>query len=303
MMKMMILLFLVVFSSAGISANKNGGKTGLAFLKVGIDARATGMAEAYTAVAEGASSVYWNPAGLVNARSSNVLFNHNEWILDTREEFAALSLVSSKSAWGFHLRSFNIGDIEVRSDVPTTDPLEITSAHYFSAGMSYARKVSSSFNMGITLKYLFEKIYVDNASGFGVDLGMLYRTGFHDIRLGAVLQNLGRMGTFRQERTRLPLLVRLGAEYPLGLSFESLSARLAADLVKVNGENLHFHAGTELLLWKQLAVRTGVQLGYDAHALNFGIGFNRSSLRLDYAIVPFSQDLGTSHQFTLSFDI
>ncbi len=299
----MILFSLFVFISSGISADKNEGQTGLSFLKVGIDARASGMAGAYTAVSADASSVYWNPAGLVGARKSNVLFNHNEWILDTREEFAALSLVAEKSAWGFHLRSFNIGDIEVRGDVPSSEPLEITSAHYFSAGMSYARKIRSSLDLGMTLKYLFEKIYVENASGFAVDMGVLYRTGFHDIRLAATLQNLGRMGTFRQERTRLPMLVRIGACYPVAASSQYFSALLASDVVKADGENLRFHLGTELVLWRQLALRTGVQLGYDAHMLNFGIGFQRSSLRLEYAIVPFTRDLGTSHQFTFNFEI
>ena len=113
------------------------------------------------AVAQDASAVYWNPAGMLKAKRSNVLFNHNEWIQDIRGEFVALSLVRKKSAWGFHLRSFNITDIPVRV-IASTEPLENTSAHYFSAGMSYARRIHPRLDAGVTLKYLFEKIYVEN---------------------------------------------------------------------------------------------------------------------------------------------
>jgi hypothetical protein len=138
-MKFSFIIIVVLWLGAIVfPADSNQGKNGLAYLKIPIDARAIGMGEAYTAVTEDASAVYWNPAGLLGARRSNVLFNHNEWIQGVRGEFAALSFVRKKSAWGFHLRSFNISEIPVRV-IASTEPLENTSAHYFSAGMSYAR--------------------------------------------------------------------------------------------------------------------------------------------------------------------
>ncbi len=299
---LMIVMLIFIGVTTAKSAEDGSVKTGLSFLKIGIDARATGMASAYTAVAGDAAAVYWNPAGLLQAKSSNVIFNHNEWITDTREEFAGLSFVRQKSAWGFHLRSFNIGDIEVRQ-IPSAEPLENTSAHYFSAGMSYARKLSRNLDLGLTVKYLFEKIYVEDASGFGLDFGVRYQTGFRKMIVGAVLQNLGRMNTFRDEKTVLPLLGRIGLALPVSFRSRVVSAIVAADMVKVIHEDVRFNAGTEFLLWNQLALRTGFQAGYEAHSYNFGIGFQRSSLRLDYSILPFTDDLGTSHQFTLSFDI
>jgi hypothetical protein len=301
---MKIALMVVILSlliSNGFTASKNKGETGLSFLKIGVDARAVGMGEAYTAVSEDASAVYWNPAGLVGARHSNVLFNHNEWIVDIRGEFASLSLVRKSSAWGFHLRSLNVGNIEARADVPVEDPLETISAHYLSAGISYARRVSRNLNAGLTVKYLFEKIYVESATGFAVDFGITYRTPFQNAKIGAVLQNLGKMGKFKNEETALPVICRLGFLYNLSLKTESVTALLTADVVKPSAENVRFHLGTEVLVWNQIALRGGYLFGYEARNFALGLGFVRSAIRLDYGITPFWDDLGTTHRFSVNF--
>ena len=46
------------------------GTFGAQFLKIGVSARATGMGSAYTAVADNAEGVYWNPAGIVSVRDN-----------------------------------------------------------------------------------------------------------------------------------------------------------------------------------------------------------------------------------------
>ena len=38
------------------------------FLKIGVSARAAGMGSAYTAVANDATAIYWNPAGMAAVR-------------------------------------------------------------------------------------------------------------------------------------------------------------------------------------------------------------------------------------------
>jgi len=61
-----------------VLAAKPFGKTGTAalqFLKLGVDARAIGMGEAYTAVSDDISSVYWNPAGLAPAYQNQAFFS------------------------------------------------------------------------------------------------------------------------------------------------------------------------------------------------------------------------------------
>ncbi len=297
-----IILFILISTLGVFSANGNQGKTGLSFLKVAIDARGVGMGEAYTAVTSDASAIYWNPAGLVSSKSSNVLFNHNQWIMDIRGEFAALALVRSRSAWGFHLNSFNIGDIAVR-EIPSSEPLSQTSAHYFSTGLSYARRVQKRLDVGLSIKYLFEKIDVYTASGFALDLGLVYRLPVNGWQMGATWQNLGRMNNLRDDKSTLPSLIRLGTAYMVPVNRKELNVLLAADLVKVSAENWRFHSGAEFLFWKQLALRGGWFLGYEARDFSLGVGFVRSSLRVDYGLIPFADDLGSFHRFTINFNL
>jgi hypothetical protein len=301
MMRTALAFFLLIIISGFLfAASTSKGKTGMSFLKVGVDARAMGMGGAYTALTSDASATYWNPAGLVNAKSSNVLFNHNEWIEDVRGEFAALSLVGKKSAWGMHVRSFSLGGIEVRS-IPSDEPVEETSSHNISAGLSYARRIGSDVDLGVTLKYLFEKIYIESASGYAVDFGLIYRSPVPHLRLGAAIQNIGKMNELQQEATKLPVITRLGALYNLNLVRDVASANVAVDFVKPTQENARFHFGAEFLVYQQIAIRAGFAQGYEARQLSFGAGILRSAIRLDYAVTPFDDDLGVTHRFTVNF--
>ena len=70
------------------------GKTGTAslqFLKLGVDARAIGMGEAYTAVTNDVSSLYWNPAGISRNFGKQVMFSHTKWPASISHEFVGYS--------------------------------------------------------------------------------------------------------------------------------------------------------------------------------------------------------------------
>ena len=299
MKKYITLIIWMAFVGTSLAAFRSEGKTGLSFLKIGIDARAVGMGEAYTAITADASATFWNPAGLVSASRSNVIFNHNQWIQGITGEFAALSLRRGKTAWAIHVRSFNIDAIPVRI-IPSENPLEETSAHYLSAGLSYSRPLNSEINFGVTIKYIFEKIFIESASGAALDFGFIYHSPFPNLKLGAAVQNIGRMGRFRKERSRLPMITRLGVVYQVN-PLRDVTGNLALDFVKPLEENIRLHMGGEFILYKHLSLRVGFQDGYAARGYTMGIGIQRSAIRLDYAIIPFGEDLGVTHRFSVNF--
>ncbi len=302
MQKIIILFLLFIYLGATSVKSQNAGKTGLSFLKIGVDARAIGMGEAYTAVANDASAVYWNPAGLLGTKRSNVLFNHNEWIQDIRGEFAAISFIRKTTAWGFHLRSFNIGDIEIR-EFPSTEPLEKTSAHYLSVGISYARRIHPRVDVGLSFKYLNEKIFVESASGIAADLGIVYNPPYPDFKVGFAIQNVGKMNNLKTAESKLPRLVRAGLMYQVPFKSEKMNVIFAGDIVKPIDENVHFNLGTEFVVWQQLALRVGYWIGYEARDISFGVGFLKSSIRLDYGMTPLNDNLGITHRFTINFNL
>ena len=64
-------IFLIIISSL-INAQSNVATTSAAFLEIGPGARSIGMGSAFVSVADDASSIYWNPAGIVNINKPEV---------------------------------------------------------------------------------------------------------------------------------------------------------------------------------------------------------------------------------------
>jgi len=76
--------------SAACWAQGDGGQAG-AFLRYGIGGRALGMGRAFVAVANDASGVYWNPAGMVGARRPEITSMYTNLYYDS--QFAHFGVV------------------------------------------------------------------------------------------------------------------------------------------------------------------------------------------------------------------
>ncbi|RIK54073.1 hypothetical protein DCC62_32005, partial [candidate division KSB1 bacterium] len=71
-----VLLALIIFIPAAraqlipILGNQRAGTAMAQFLKIGVGGRAVGMGEAFVALANDASALYWNPAGIAQMNKS-----------------------------------------------------------------------------------------------------------------------------------------------------------------------------------------------------------------------------------------
>ena len=291
MLKRTIVLLGFLFLINPFSQLKAGSPetTGLAFLKVGAGARGVGMGEAYSAVVTDASATYWNPAGLAAQEKSEFVFTHNKWLQEINNEFAAVSFHIKSHAFGISVMTQNIGGIERRTG-PTEEPLGEFNAHNVMAGISYARYLAHNFAVGITAKFLYEKIYVEESAGAAVVPGLT---------AGFALQNFGFVSELENESSKLPRMVRVGAAYLLPREVLQGKFIVATDVVQVFEGTSHVNLGAEYLLKNMFAFRIGYQTGYDDKDIHTGVGFYFSRYRLNYAFVPFSSDLGNSHRISV----
>lgn len=296
-----VLGFLLTSAIAGWAQTGDGGGTGLAFLKVGVGARASAMGEAYTAVSDDATATFWNPAALALLEQPQVAFTHTEWIQDITAEYFAFVSQAFGGGIGLSINANDIGGIERRVK-PSAEPLATVGANDVSVGVSFARKLSPHLAAGVTLKYLYEKIFIESSSGYAFDAGLSYRSGNLPVRLAVVLQNVGSMGNLRNEAIELPLTVRGGIAYQHALS--SLGTLvLAADAVKVKESDLRGNFGAELWLKSRLAVRLGYQTGFDDRALNGGFGLQFARYHFDYGFTPFDSNFGDTHRISFRLDL
>jgi len=283
------------------------GQSGMAFLKLGVSGRGTGMADAASALASGAAATYYNPAGLIPGEAgpgvSQLMFMHREWIQDTRMEFLGSSMsLGENNALGAAINSTTVSDIEVRTRPGPADGT--FTSREFSVGLSFAHRFSPDLRIGVTGKFLYQKIFVDEGSGFAADVGAIWQSPFDSLKVGAAFSNLGSMSALRSEKTTLPSLFRLGPAYTFRIAQDQLAAAIAADFVRIFPERRnYFNTGAELRFNALFAARGGYQFGSEGRGLTLGLGISYGVLALDYAFAKISSDLGDAHTISLAINL
>src|SRR5688572_23067726 len=96
------------------------GTFGGQFLKIGVGARGAGMGGAYVAMADDATSVFWNAAGIarLDPDKSQLSLNHATWPADLSFE---------QVGYVFHMKRIP-GAFAVHARALTMSPMEVTTA-------------------------------------------------------------------------------------------------------------------------------------------------------------------------------
>ena len=98
---------------SGQQAELNQVGTSMAnFLKIGVGARATAMGDAYVAIADDISTLYWNPGGLSTLENNQMMFQAAEWLVNTRLNFFGFSYrLGTLGVFGVSVYSFSSGEM------------------------------------------------------------------------------------------------------------------------------------------------------------------------------------------------
>jgi hypothetical protein len=275
------------------------GETGLAFLKIGVGARAAAMGEAYVAVAQDPTATYWNPAGIANTPDDELHATHHEWISDVRYEYLAAVHGLKGQAFGAHAALLHMGELQGRDAAGNFT--ESFHAYDFSAGATYARRLTEAIEVGATGKVLYSKIADNSATGFAGDLGLRYRTPLRGLTAAGTVTNLGTPMKFVDDDFTLPAAARVGVAYRTRRVLDGLL--LAGDLRFPNDSAAKGHVGVEVWPHKMFALRGGAKLGYDEEVGTVGFGIEYQAWAFDYAFVPFSDSsqLGDTHRISVSW--
>lgn len=283
-----------------------GQDTGLSFLRIGVNARGGSMGDAQVASVRNAFATYWNPAGLAGERRS-IAGSHRIWIGDVRAyDIVAQLPAGTNSAWGLSLTATDSGDMEARTQPGT--PEGTFSAQFINAGVSYAR-VIRGLRIGITGKYLRERIFDANASGYAFDAGIQADLLNGSLNVGASVRNIGRMNALEVERTPLPRLLQGGiALSPLQIVAYTDDARLldlalALEASHLFDDNLtRLHVGISATIMELVDLRAGYISSDELRDYTFGLGLSFDRIYADYAYIPFEGGFdGPGHILSLLY--
>ncbi len=299
-MKRKIIFFLLFVLAFPLCAQTKNASTGLTFLKLGIGARAIGMGEAYTALSTDASGIYYNPAGISFGEDNEVTLMHKQWVFGTTTDFLGSTIHDHDVTFGFGFNSTNVDDIEIRQE---PGPSQGTfGLHDLAISATASWRIDTSLSIGATGKFLYEKIYVDESDGAAFDFGARYQYN-KNFAFAVAISNIGSVSTLLHEATTLPSGFRCGALFQNAVA-DNFALSLSGDLLKVFDDNgIRIHLGGELNYNSFLAFRAGYQLGYEAKGVSAGFGIRYGLIQLDYAYVPFLDQLGDTHTFGLTFNL
>lgn len=334
-------LVLFLFCSAFSSLNaqnfvrnvSNNGTVAAAFLEIGIGARAEAMGGAYTAQQGYAESIYWNPAGLAFSDQVMASFTNTRWLADLRLDFGTIAVpvkkIKGTVAVGF--TTLGTPSQPVRTVLQPEGTGEMYDARDFAFNFSFASRLADDFSVGLTAKYISQRIYAVSAQQVALDAGILYQTPLNGLTLGASLSNFGddmslsgrvlddiidpdlnNEGvenipvSYKTRAEALPQIFRFGLAYHTQIN-EQMEWTLSSDVLHPRGATESVNFGTELGFKKLVFFRAGYQNLFERYAINgltLGGGLqyilpNRTLLMVDYSWSDWGI-LNDAHRISLS---
>jgi hypothetical protein len=292
------LLILLILLSTQLSAQV--GTSGLSFLKIGVSARSIAMGDVTPLDKSDPSSIYYNPATMSLSDNSQLMLMHREWVGDTRTEYLGAFVPWGKFRFGIALNLTSVDNLEIRTAPGASQGIFSTRNSAIGLSASYDFE---NLLIGLTGKFLYEKILIDEASGYGLDFGAIYKTPWA-VQLGLSINNIGSMNALRYESSTLPTLIRFGGSKIFNFETINSSVTPAAEIVSVFKEHkTHLQIGSEFCYQNMFSLRTGVQTGYKAKFFSTGVGFKYNIFAIDYAFVPWIYDFGTTHTISVIINL
>lgn len=223
---------LLVVLTLGIFATKAAAvsEAGVLFLMISPGARAAGMGEAFVAIADDATAVYWNPAGLAFQTGHEITAMHTNWLpqfgSDLYYDFLAYRQnLEGIGAIGANVTYLHLGE-QVRTD-EFGNELGTFNSYEFALTASYGTRISENMAVGLSLRFIRSSLSdagagtekgSGKASVFAIDLGWLYKANFlRGLSFGANLSNLGPKIAYidADQADPLPTNLRIGAAYKI----------------------------------------------------------------------------------------
>ena len=283
-------------AAAPVSVTDDLGFRRGSFIARGMAARPVGMGEAFTAVADDASAISWNPAGLAHVSRWQAVGMYDAAGNGLGVSYAAAAIPVGSGTAAASVTALNWGTWEVR---------DATGFRTGSgSGLDYALALAYAFTIpgrtGGTAGFAVERVaeavggsLVGVSAGGQIPVSETFTAGFS-------IQHFGP----KADGFSLPATARLGVAW---------QAWDGGTLALDGGYGLTDHAmqvavGVESRVWKVMSLRAGYRkaLANDALAglagLTLGAGFRRGRLGLDYAYQPFG-DLAVSHRIAFLYGL
>ena len=330
--KVLLLIFVL---SLNVFSQSKVGTTAAPFLGIAVGPRAIGMGGAFTAFAGDVSTLYWNPAGASRIGNNEIMVSHTRWIFGTSFDWVGVSVaIDRNNSVGISITRLDYGEEEVTTIDYPEGTGEKWDASDIAIGLSYARNLTDRFSVGGTVKFIQQKLWNERATGFALDIGVLFITEFRGLKLGASITNFGTemrldgkdlfviydpdpnasgnnpaiSAKLKTDDWPLPLHFRVGASIDV-FRTESNYFTLAIDALHPNDNTESLNLGFEYSFKNLIFLRAGYKSLFQKDSqerftagvgLNYkigGLGFRFDYAYQDFGILKNIQSFALSIQF------
>ncbi len=263
-------------------AQSKVGTTAAQFLGIAVGPKAAAMGGAYVASREDVSLLYWNPGAFSQAGRSQVEFSNTDWLVGTKFRwFGGMYNIDGENAVGLSFTQLDYGEEDVTTVELPEGNGQRWSANDLAIAVSYSRNLTDRFSLGMSAKYISQSIWNETASTFAFDLGLLFVTGFNDMRLGVTMTNFGGdlrldgrdllqkvdidpnnsgsnkdlVGSLKTDPWSLPLTFRVGVAMDV-VRDEDVRVTVAADAIRPTDASESVNIGGEIG-WKDAVFLRG----------------------------------------------
>ena len=231
--KIVFCIVLSVFAVVKISSQTGGITTATPFLLIVPDARAGGMGDMGVATSADGFSLFHNPAKIAfSNRQILTGITYSPWLRNLTDDIfigsgSYINRFSENAAWGADFKYFSLGQIDLTNDrgesTGSINPNELV------ATGSYSLKLSETFAMGVSLKYIRSNLAFNGTPGnslqpinsFAVDVSGYYQSleenygNFNGrYRLGFNIANIGPKVSYTPgEEDFIPTNLKLGGGF------------------------------------------------------------------------------------------
>lgn len=267
-----------------------------AFLSRAVGARPAGMGEAFVAVADDASAIAWNPAGLgqldgISAVAAHDVAGHGLALSHLSTAIPVGPGVAGAGVWVMDYGSCDVRDV-YGVKTGTENPVDVAvSGSYGFRNPAFAGVGGWT---GLSLGLVRESL---GGASIGVGAGTVIPVAA-SVRLGLAVRHVGLKG----EGGSLPVAAHTGVAWTAA---PGLGLALDGGYGLVDG-SMSVALGSELVAHETVVLRAGYKLRTSDRGLEGPVGFTLGAglrvgrIGLDYAFQPFG-DLSTTHKVSIQY--
>ncbi len=321
---LMVLVLLSVIYPGNVSAFRKTGTTAASFLLIPVGARLPAMGSAGIALSSSAEALAYNPA-LAWSENLGLSVAHADWFAGLRHQSLALTVPYNPDfVLGVHVLSFTGDSFEQTTLQQQEGTGVMVDYGDISAGVSGIARLTDRFTVGLTSKYIHQKLFHETASTFAFDIGTHLVTDLRGLTIGMAMTNLG--GEMKLDGRDLYVEEETGTQlettgWPLPLSFQTgigwkllgdnnsfwsndyNSFLAAVDAIHLNEGATSLHVGIEYGYGDVIFLRSGHISGHDSKKWTYGAGVRLKLysyiVQADYALAEL-EDLGGIQRVAIS---